>query len=182
MRRFPRARHARGASGGGGTGSTGSGGTGSTGSGSTTPTASRFVIESNNSFNDTDWVDVEVSSSWSGSTNVSGYFNTGYWVAPTDSVSDPASFWFKSDDTRCYRVQAWWSAASDRPEAATFMGWNEDGSEVGRAVVNQQVSGGRWNNLGAWTFDEGWNRVLLSRWTTPGYYAVADAVRLTPCP
>jgi len=51
--------------------------------------------------------------------------------------------------------------------------------------VNQQVNGGKWNTLGTWKFQPGWNRVLLSRWATTGKYAIADAVRLTPstgCP
>jgi hypothetical protein len=45
--------------------------------------------------------------------------------------------------------------------------------------VNQQVNGGRWNRLGTWSFDAGWNDVALSRWTTAGKNAVADGVRLT---
>jgi hypothetical protein len=46
------------------------------------------------------------------------------------------------------------------------------------------VNGSKWNPLGTWSFGTGWNRVLLSRWTTEDGYAVADAVRLTPvtCP
>ncbi|MFM2160895.1 MAG: hypothetical protein RLZZ383_407, partial [Pseudomonadota bacterium] len=41
------------------------------------------------------------------------------------------------------------------------------------------------NNIGTWRFTSGWNQVAISRWTTSGYYAIADAVRLTPastCP
>lgn len=29
-----------------------------------------------------------------------------------------------------------------------------------------------------WSFSAGWNRVVLSRWTTAGYVVIADAVRV----
>ncbi len=148
------------------------------------PGGAQFVIDSNNGSNDTNRYYVEVSADWWASNNVSGYYNTGYWVAPTWGVSDPASFWFYSDAARCYRVEAWWTAASDRPTNIAFLGWDAADNEVGRAYVNQQVGGSTWNHLGDWTFGPGWNRVLLSRWTSSGSYAVADAVRLTEvsCP
>lgn len=146
---------------------------------------SQFVIDSNNGANNDADFYIETSSNWTSSANVSGYWNTGYWVAPTAAVSDAASFWFRADGTQCFTVEAWWTAASDRPAAATFLGWDSSDNEVGRSVVSQKVNGGRWNRLGDWEFSDGWNRVMLSRWTTAGSYAVADAVRLTPssnCP
>lgn len=151
--------------------------------GGTTPSTSGvpIVIDSNNYRNDTDAYYIEVSNNWFSSANVSGYYNTGYWAAPTAAVSDAARFHFRVDATsQCYKVDAWWPAAGDRPEAAVFLGWNAAGNEVGRESVDQTGGGGRWNTLGYWTFSQGWNQVLLSRWTTPGRYAVADAVRLTP--
>ncbi|MEQ1503956.1 MAG: N-acetylmuramoyl-L-alanine amidase, partial [Myxococcota bacterium] len=144
-----------------------------------TPT-SQFVIDSNNNANDMDSYYIEVSSSWWASTSVSGFYNTGYWVAPTQAVSDPASFWFYNDDPTCWKVEAWWTAATDRPGSVSFVGWDEDDNEVGRSTVSQKINGGKWNKLGDWEFSGGWNRVLLSRWTTTGSYAIADAVRLTP--
>lgn len=150
-----------------------------------TPPAGQFVIDSNNALNNPASYYVQVSGNWTASTNVAGYYNTGYWVAPTAAVSDPASFWFYEAGSACYTVEAWWSAAGDRPSNISYIGWDEDQNEVGRASVNQRINGGRWNTLGNWRFDAGWNRVVLSRWTAVGNYAVADAVRLTPsasCP
>lgn len=165
--------------GGGGGGTIVPPGGGSSGSAS----AGQFVIDSNNGANDTSSYYVDVSSDWWASANVGGYYNTGYWVAPTYGVSDPASFWFYSSGTECYTVDAWWTAAWDRPAAITYMGWDAGDNEVGRSTVNQTINGGQWNELGDWTFGPGWNRVLLSRWTSSGSYAVADAVRMTPgCP
>jgi N-acetyl-anhydromuramyl-L-alanine amidase AmpD len=167
-------------SGGSGSGSGGSGGSGSSGSGSSGGGVGSFIIDSNNSANPTSTRYIQVSSSWWSSASVAGYWNTGYWVGPTASVSDPASFWFHENRAQCYTVEAWWTAASDRPSSVSFVGWDEDDHEVGRATVNQRRDGNQWNRLGDWQFEAGWNRVLLSRWTTSGSYAVADAVRLTP--
>lgn len=143
-----------------------------------------FVIDSNNNANLVADHFVEASGNWWGSANVSGYWNTGYYVGPTGSVSDPVSFWFHEEGEVCYTVEGWWTAGSDRPSSVAFIGWDEDDVEVGRATVSQKVNGSRWNVLGTWRFGAGWNRVLVSRWTTSGSYAIADAVRLTPatCP
>ena len=144
------------------------------------PTAGQFVIDSNNGYNQTADYYNEVSANWTSSTNVSGYYNTGYWVAPTQAVSDPASFYFRAGGDVCYQVEGWWTSAGDRSTTAPFIAYNAGGTEVGRASVNQQGGHAQWNNLGTWAFSSGWNKVILSRWTTTGYYVIADAVRLTP--
>lgn len=160
----------------------GSSGSSSSPESSTEPaTASSFVIDSNNAANDTSAYSIDISANWTSSANVSGYYNTGYWVAPTKAVSDPAHFRFTTDASRCYTVEAWWTSGSDRPPSITWIGLDERDQEVGRATVNQQTNGGRWNQIGSWTFPSGENQVMLSRWTTTGSNAVADAVRLTPC-
>lgn len=161
-----------------------SGGSGGSSGGTPTNPGAQFVIDSNNAANDTSKYYIEVSSSWRSSANVSTYYNTGYWYAPTGDVSDPARFWFQTGSETCYDVEAWWPAAVDRPSNTAYIGFDESEREVGRGWVNQTVNGGRWNRLGTWRFPAGWNQVALSRWTTAGKNAVADAVRLTEvtCP
>jgi hypothetical protein len=144
-------------------------------------TAPTFLIDSNDAANDLSVTDMDPGAGWWASTNVAGYYNTGYWVADTAPTSDPASFWFLTEAETCYTVEAWWTSAWDRYPSATFIGWDEGYGEVGRAVVDQTTSGGRWNVLGDWTFPAGWNQVALSRWAPEGFFVVADAVRLTPC-
>ena len=56
--------------------------------------------------------------------------------------------------------------------------WNAAGTKVGTVNANQQVNGGRWNTLGTFSFSAGWNKVQLSRWTTSGYYVIADAIQV----
>ncbi len=154
------------------------------GGGTTTPpttTAGQFVIDSNNQANNQSDYYIAVSSNWNGSQNVSGYWNTGYYVAPTAPVSDGAEFFFRSSTNNCYQVDGWWTAAFDRARTATFIAYDASGSEVGRSSQDQSVRGSRWVPLGQWDFTTGWNKVLLSRWTTSGYYVIADALRVTPC-
>jgi 1,4-alpha-glucan branching enzyme len=122
--------------------------------------------------------EVEVSGSWTASNNVWGYYNTGYWWRSTGSSADGASFWFYLDAPATLTAEAWWAAATDRAPAAPFIVFDSADRELGRESLDQRTDGGRWNEIGTYDFPAGWNRVLLSRWTTPGYVVVADAVRV----
>jgi N-acetyl-anhydromuramyl-L-alanine amidase AmpD len=157
-----------------------SGGSSSGGSsGGATGLSSQFVIDSNTGLNTSrTWIDV--GSAWNASANVAGYYNTGYWWARTEANSNLASFYFKTDASQCYTVDAWWTAASDRTDG-TFIAYDTNGKEVGRSTVFMGSSGSRWNRLGDWTFPAGTNRVSLSRWGNGDGVVIADAIRLTEC-
>ena len=137
-----------------------------------------IIVDSNNNNNDTSKGYIELSGNWTRSTNVSGYYGTGYRWASTQAIADGASFWFYLPTAGTRTIDAWWSAASDRSPTAPFIMYNAGGSNVGSTSVNQQVNGGRWNQLGTYNFQAGWNRVYLSRWTSTGYVVIADAVRI----
>jgi cysteine-rich repeat protein len=144
-----------------------------------------FVIDSNNAANNTAEYYIETSASWTSSTNVPGYHNTGYWVAAAASVFDPANFWFHLDADQCMVVESWWTAAGDRATNVPYQSYDASGANLAVAYVNQRVNGSRWNEVGRYVFTAGWNRVIISRWATLGTYVIADAVRLTPadnCP
>jgi len=51
-----------------------------------------------------------VSANWVSSTNVAGYYGTGYFVAPTQAISDPATFWFYMPAAGSKTIDAWWTA------------------------------------------------------------------------
>lgn len=137
-----------------------------------------LIIDSNNNNNDTSKGYIQVSSNWTSSTNVAGYYGTGYYAAPTAAVSDPATFWFYLSAPATKTIDAWWTAATDRSTTAPFIIWNASGTKLATVNVNQQINGGKWNTLGTWSFPAGWNKVQLSRWTASGYYVIADAVRV----
>jgi hypothetical protein len=139
-----------------------------------------YVIDSNNAYNDTARYYVEVSGNWTSSTNVGGYYNSGYWVSAAAWTYDPANFWFYLDANACLKVEAWWTSFSDRAPNAPVQSYNGGGSLLNVTYVNQRNNGGRWNEIGRFIFTPGWNRVLLSRWADLGTYVVADAIRVTP--
>ena len=124
---------------------------------------------------------IEASSDWWASETTPGFWGEDYLVAATEPVSDPAVFWFEAATSRCYDVQAWWTAGANRPASVVFIAQDPTGVEIDRAGVNQQKGGSQWNPLGRWTFPAGRNRVLLSRWAASDRYAIADAIRLIPC-
>ncbi|EAU63094.1 N-acetylmuramoyl-L-alanine amidase [Stigmatella aurantiaca] len=146
------------------------------GGGGTTP--SGLIIDSNNSNNDSAKGYIEVSANWVSSTNVGGYYGTGYFVAPTQAISDPATFWFYLPSAATKTIDAWWTSATDRSTSAPFIVSNAAGTQLANIKVNQQVNGGKWNTLGTWSFTAGWNKVQVSRWTGTGYQVVADAIQV----
>ena len=144
-----------------------------------------YVIDSNNAANDTSRYYIQVSGNWTSSTNVAGYYNSGYWVAPSLWQYDPANFWFYLDADQCMQVDSWWTAAADRAPNVPYQSYNAAGTNLGVVYANQRNNGGRWNGIGKYIFTAGWNRVLISRWADLNYYVVADAMRVTPandCP
>lgn len=136
-----------------------------------------IIIDSNNNLNDTSEGYISVSSNWTSSSHSTDY-NTGYWWAQTAPVSDGASFWFYMPTAGTKTVDAWWVAGSNRASSAPFIMYNASGSTVGSTSVNMKANGGQWNTLGTYSFTAGWNRVMLSRWTTGGSVVIADAVKV----
>lgn len=138
---------------------------------------SEIIVDSNNNLNNTSEGYVDVSSNWTASSHSTDY-QTGYWWAQTAAVSDGASFWFYMPTAGTKTIDAWWVAGTNRAPSAPFIMYNASGSTVGSTSVNMQANGGKWNTLGTYSFTAGWNRVMLSRWTTSGYVVIADAVRI----
>ena len=143
-------------------------------------TGEALIVDNNNNLNDPakERFELGTSGSWTQSDNIPEYYGGGYYHAPTGPVSDPSIFWFYLPAAASKTIDAWWTDLSNRSSTAPYIAYNASGAEVGRASVNQQVNGGKWNTLGTWSFTAGWNKVVLSRWTTEGSYVVADAVRI----
>ncbi|HEX2094791.1 MAG TPA: N-acetylmuramoyl-L-alanine amidase [Longimicrobiaceae bacterium] len=137
-----------------------------------------IIVDSNNANNNSATGRFESSANWISTASSPGYYGSGYYYASTQAVSDPATFWFYLPAAATKTIDAWWTAGTNRSTTAPFVAYNASGSEVGRVSVNQQVNGGKWNALGTWSFSAGWNKVVLSRWTTSGYVVIADAIRV----
>jgi N-acetyl-anhydromuramyl-L-alanine amidase AmpD len=139
---------------------------------------SSIIVDSNNANNNSAQASFAASASWISSSGSPGYYGSGYYYASTQAVSDGATFWFYLPAAATRTVDAWWVAGTNRAPSAPFIAYNAGGAEVGRVSVNQQANGGQWNAIGTWSFSAGWNKVVLSRWTTTGYVVIADAVRV----
>jgi hypothetical protein len=110
--------------------------------------------------------------------STAGYYGTGYFYANTAPVSDAAEFSFYLGADATKTVDAWWTAGTNRAAAAPFVAFNASGTKLGTVNANQQANGGKWNQLGSFKFTKGWNKVVVSRWTTEGSVVIADAVRI----
>jgi hypothetical protein len=140
--------------------------------------SSGIIVDSNQANNGATARFTTPSTSWVASTNVAGYWGSGYYVATTDSVSDAAQFEFQLTAPATKEVFAWWTAATDRTTTAPFVIFDGDGNKLATVYKNQQADGGKWVSLGRYDFTAGWNKVAVSRWTTAGSKVVADAIRV----
>ena len=144
--------------------------------GGSTPSGT-IVIDSNNANNNTAKAKVALSGTWKPTTATKGYYGSGYYYAATAPTSAPATFWFHLPSAQTRTIDAWWTAGPNRSGAAPFVAYRANGTETGRRTVSQKVNGSKWVTLGTWQFSAGWNKVVLSRWTS-GDVVIADAVRV----
>ncbi len=140
--------------------------------------AGTIIIDSSNANNDAAKAKVAVSGNWTSSASTAGYYGSGYWFANTSPVSDAAEFSFYLSGAATKTVDAWWTSGTNRSATAPFIAFNAQGTKLGTVNVNQQANGGKWVQLGTYNFTAGWNKVVLSRWTTEGKVVIADAVRI----
>ena len=143
-----------------------------------TSSGAAIVVDNNNANNNSATGRFEVSANWQASSGSAGYYGSNYHFASTTALSDGASFWFYLPAAATKTIDAWWTAGTNRAPSAPFIAYNAAGTEVGRVNVNQQAGGSTWNAIGTWSFSAGWNRIVLSRWTTTGYVVIADAIRV----
>jgi N-acetyl-anhydromuramyl-L-alanine amidase AmpD len=142
---------------------------------------SEIIVDSNQAANGPN-AQIEIGGTWTSSTSVSGYYNTGYFWRSTGSSSDLAHFKAHLSAPKQMIVEAWWPAAADRSTTAPFIIFDGNGQQLGTVYKNQRQQGGQWVTLGTYNFTAGWNSVALSRWTNPGSVVVADAVRFRDAP
>lgn len=137
-----------------------------------------IIVDNNNANNNASVASFSASANWTASSGTAGYYGSNYAFASTSPVSDGATFSFYLSAAGTRTIDAWWTAGTNRSATAPFIAYNASGTEVGRVNVNQQVNGGAWRTIGTFSFSAGWNRIVLSRWTTEGYVVVADGVRV----
>jgi len=115
------------------------------------------------------------SSNWGTATWASDKYGADYRHRNTQAVSDAATWTGNLPTSGTWRVDAWWSAASNRATSAPYIVHHSGGSTTVNA--NQTINGGQWRSLGSYSFGSGNRQVQLSCWTSSGDIVIADAVR-----
>jgi N-acetylmuramoyl-L-alanine amidase len=137
-----------------------------------TPSAASTVIIADNGTSA--W---SASSNWIASTSVPGYYGSNYHYRNTQAVSDAAVWTVNVPTAGTYRVDARWTAGSNRAPSAPYIIAHSGGNTT--VNVNQQLNNNTWVSLGNYSFAAGNRTVSLSCWTTTGYVVIGDAVRFT---
>jgi N-acetyl-anhydromuramyl-L-alanine amidase AmpD len=96
---------------------------------------------------------------WSTGSSAGDKYGADYRFKSTAPISEPASWAVNVTDAGTYKVQAWWTAGSNRSAAAPYVVPN--GSSVAK---NQQAGGGAWNTLGTYSLAVGTQTTKLSCW------------------
>lgn len=116
---------------------------------------------------------IEIVGVWPTSTNVFGYYYSGYRPNAPGNGSERLTWRVDIPIAGSYEVFAWWTAAEDRAANAPYSVAHADGSTTVR--VDQTQGGSRWQSLGVYRFSAASARVTLT--DDADGYVVADAVR-----
>ncbi len=120
----------------------------------------------------------EASTSWTTGTSATDKYQTDYRFASASPVTDGSTFWFYLPAAATKTVSFWWTAGTNRSASVPVISYNAAGTEIGKVFVNQTANGGKWNTIGTYAFTAGWNKVIVSRWTSAAGTVIADAVRI----
>lgn len=115
--------------------------------------------------------------SWSTGSVTGGAYGPDYRYASTSPTGTSAASWtWQASETDVYRVQARWSAGTNRTATARYSVLT--GTDEYGAILNQQIDGGQWNLLGVSALTAGDTAtVRLTNVAASGYVVIADAVR-----
>lgn len=118
------------------------------------------------------------SSAWAASSYSTQRYGADYRYATPVGASDAAYYSATLPSSGNYRVETWYPANTGYNAATPYLILASSGSTT--VTVNQQANGGKWVNLGTYSFASGARDVVaVSRWTSGTEYVIADAVRLT---
>ena len=143
------------------------------------PPDSTVIIDSSAGNNDPALAKFTVSANWSATAATPGFYGNNYFFAATESISDGAEFSFYLNNAGSKKVEVWYTAGGNRSASAPIVAFDAGGANLGTANVNMQVGGKAWTTVGTYNFTKGWNKVVVSRWTTKGFVVIADAIRIT---
>ena len=137
------------------------------------------IVDSSAGNNDPALAKFTVSANWSATAATPGFYGNNYYFAATEAISDGAEFSFYLNNAGSKKVEVWYTAGGNRSASTPIVSFDAGGTNLGTANVNMQVGGKAWTTVGTYNFTKGWNKVVVSRWTTKGFVVIADAIRIT---
>ena len=138
-----------------------------------------IIVDSSAANNDPLRAKVAVSANWSASASTPGFHGNNYFFASTEAIADAAEFSFYLDNPGTRAIDIWYTAGANRTATAPVVAFDASGTKLGTATINMQVGGKAWAPVGSYAFTKGWNKIVVSRYTTAGFVVIADAIRVT---
>jgi N-acetyl-anhydromuramyl-L-alanine amidase AmpD len=138
-----------------------------------------LVVDDSAAFNAPGAATAAMPAAWGVSVATPDYYGGGYhWATTAPDAVDSAVFSFHLDSPGRRAVDARWTSGTNRSPRAEYVVIDAAGAALATVRMDQRTDGGRWQQLGSWTFPAGWNRVALLRRDSSGAVVVADAVRI----
>ena len=138
-----------------------------------------IIIDSSAVNNDPLRAKVSASANWAATAATAGFYGSNYLYATTSPISDAAEFSFYLNNAGSKKVEIWYTAGANRSATAPVVSFDAGGAKLGTVSVNMQAGGKAWSTVGTYNFTKGWNKVVVSRWTTEGFVVIADAIRIS---
>jgi PKD repeat protein len=118
----------------------------------------------------------ETTGDWTASQATAGYFKEDYFYTSAGTGDKQARWLFTIPTAGTYKVLGWWPASNGNTSGASYVINYSAGSIT--IPANQQVNGGRWNELGEFYFEPNAYSVTLSNNAFSGN-VIADGVRIS---
>jgi hypothetical protein len=104
------------------------------------------VVDRHAVVDDTDALRTRHEGAWERSREILGYYGTGYQQAAPGQDAASYRWQLAVPESGTYAVQAIWTEAPDRTEAAAYT-MSQGGTDLGGGTVNQQQPGGTWTTV-----------------------------------
>jgi N-acetyl-anhydromuramyl-L-alanine amidase AmpD len=143
------------------------------------PVDPTIIVDSSAGNNDPLRAKVTASGNWSATAATPGFYGNNYLFATTSPISDAAEFSFYLDNPGTKKIEIWYTAGANRSASVPVVSFDAAGTKLATVNINMQQGGKAWAPVGSYAFTKGWNKVVVSRWTTEGFVVIADAIRVT---
>ena len=118
---------------------------------------------------------LQVTGEWFLSTRLAGFFKENYFYRPHGSGMHGIKYLFTVPEAGQYRVFSWWPESDFNTSVARYVVNHAGGNSI--QWVDQKKGGGRWNEIGDYSFLAGDYSVMISDQAHSGI-VVADGIRV----